>query len=345
MSHIEEAIKKLSGGAHLFSSEMEGVMKEIMGGQVDTAQIVSFLVKLNENTETSEEVIGAAKVMRENMVKINTRHNVVLDTCGTGGDRKHTFNISTAAAFVVAAAGVAVAKHGNRSVSSKVGSADVMEALGVNINMPKDTAERCLDEIGITFLFAPNFHPAMKHVMPARKQIAAKTIFNFLGPLCNPSGAKYQLIGVYDSGWALNLATALKELGAVHALVVHGRDKMDEITTAGKTLVYEVYRDKELKEEEIDFSEFGFPKSNPGDLKGTDSASDNAAIITGILEGREGFFRDVVVLNAAAALCAATDESGPLKEGIKEKINLAEDSIDSGKALEKLELLKEYSRK
>jgi len=345
MSCIEEAIGILSKKEDLTAFQMEGVMKEIMSGTVETAQIVAFLLRLSAQGETPEEVAAAARVMREHAVKIKTRHRVILDTCGTGGDGKHTFNISTAVAFVAAGAGVAVAKHGNRAVSSKVGSADVLEALGVNINMPKEKAEGCLNETGITFLFAPNFHPAMKYVMPARKQIAAKTIFNFLGPLSNPAGARYQLIGVYDSAWAYNLAAALKGLDAIHALVIHGRDGMDEITTSGKTLVYEVYRSEVLRQEEIDFSEFGFKQSHPDVLKGGDTAQENAAIITGILKGKEGFFRNVVVLNAAAALYAATDELSPLKEGIKEKINLAEDSIDSGKALEKLELLKEYSRK
>ncbi len=345
MSYVEEAIKILSAKRDLTAFQMEGVMKEIMSGKVETAQIVTFLVRLNEQGETPEEVASAARVMREHAIKIKSGQEVILDTCGTGGDRKHTFNISTAVAFVAAGAGVAVAKHGNRSVSSKVGSADVLEALGVNINMSKDKAQDCLNKTGITFLFAPNFHPAMKYVMPARKQIAAKTIFNFLGPLSNPAGARYQLIGVYDSVWAHNLAAALRDLDTMHALIIYGRDGMDEITTAAKTLVYEVYHGGELKQEEIDFSEFGFKKSDPGDLRGGETARENAAIITDILAGKEGAFRSVVVLNAAAALYAATDEPMPLKEGIKEKIGIAADSIDSGKALEKLELLKEYSHK
>lgn len=343
---IIEATKKLLS-SNITASEMEAVMEEIMTGKVPTADIVSFLTALNEQGETSEEIAAAVKVMREHAVRIKTEHDIVVDTCGTGGDRKHTFNISTAAAFVVAGAGVAVAKHGNRSVSSKVGSADVLEALGVNINMSKERAQKCLDEIGITFLFAPNFHPAMRFVAEARKQIAAKTIFNFLGPLSNPAGAKYQLIGVYDSGWAHNLAKALSRLDTVHALVVHGLDKMDEITTAAKTLVYEVYRGRIIDEKgaEIDFSEFGFKKTQPGDLKGGDTAQQNAEIIMDILNDKKGAHRNAVVLNAAATLYAASKEIKPIKKGIEEGIALSEESIERGDALKKLELLKEYSNK
>ena len=335
---ILEATEILSRGSDLTATQMEAVMEEIMGGQASTPQIISFLNNLNEQGETSEELAAAVSVMRRHATKIRTKHKVILDTCGTGGDRKHTFNISTTAAFIVSGAGIVVAKHGNRSVSSSSGSADVMEALGININMSKEKIERCLDEIGIAFLFAPNFHPAMKYAMEARKTIGAKTIFNFLGPLSNPANATHQLVGVYDSGWAHNLAYALGNLRIEHALVVCGRDNLDEITTTNLTDVFEVRQGK-VDKDTINYKDFDFDKANPGDLTGGD-ASRNAEIITDILNGKTGPKRDIVVLNAAAAIYTA-DKTSSIKEGI----NLAVDSIDSKKALEKLELLRGYSNR
>lgn len=335
---ILEATEILSRGSDLTATQMEAVMEEIMGGQASTPQIISFLNNLNKQGETSEELAAAVSVMRRHATKIRTKHKVILDTCGTGGDRKHTFNISTAAAFIVSGAGVVVAKHGNRSVSSSSGSADVMEALGININMSKEKIERCLDEIGIAFLFAPNFHPAMKYAMEARKAIGAKTIFNFLGPLSNPANATHQLVGVYDSGWAHNLAYALGNLRIEHALVVCGRDNLDEITTTNLTDVFEVRQGK-VDKDTINYKDFDFDKASPGDLTGGD-ASRNAEIITNILNGKTGPKRDIVVLNAAAAIYTA-DKASSIKEGI----NLAVDSIDSKKALEKLELLRGYSNR
>jgi len=339
---IQEATEILSKENDLTASQMEAVMEEIMTGKVSTPQIVSFLINLNQQGETSEELAAAVQVMRRHATKIHTKHKVILDTCGTGGDRKHTFNISTAVAFVVSGLGIAVAKHGNRSVSSKSGSADVMEALGININMSKETIERCLDEIGIAFLFAQNFHPAMKYAMEARKQIGTKTIFNFLGPLSNPANATHQLVGVYDSGWANNLAQAFKRLGTKHALVVCGRDHLDEISTTAQTLIYEVRQGK-IDDYEINYKDFGFDKALPGDLTGGDTSC-NAEILIGILKGLKGPKRDIVLLNAAAAIYAVDiTKAKSITEGIKEGIELAEDSIDSGKALERLELLKKYS--
>lgn len=341
---IQEATEILSKGNNLTAFQMEAVMEEIMTGKTDTPQIVSFLVSLNKQGETSEELAAAVQVMRRHATKIHTKHKVILDTCGTGGDRKHTFNISTAVAFVVSGAGITVAKHGNRCVSSKSGSADVMETLRVDINMSKEKIERCLDEIGIAFLFAPNFHPAMKYAMPARKQIGERTIFNFLGPLSNPADATHQLVGVYDSGWAHNLANAFKRLNIKHALVVRGRDGLDEITTTNLTDVFEV-RQGRVDSDTINYADFGFAKTKPGDLTGGD-ASRNAEIITDILSGMKGPQRDIVLLNAAAAIYAADiTEARSIERGIKEGIELAEDSIDSKKALRKLELLKEYSNR
>jgi len=331
---IKQAINILSEGIDLTGNQMEAVMEEIMTGKTDTPQIVSFLTALNGKGETADELSAAAKIMRRHAIKVATRHKIILDTCGTGGDKKHTFNISTTAVFVVSGAGVVVAKHGNRSVSSKSGSADVLEALGVNINMSKEKIERCLDDIGIAFLFAQNFHPAMKYAMPARKQIGAKTIFNFLGPLSNPAGATHQLIGVYDSRWANILANTLKNLGIKHGLVVHGSDHLDEITTRGKTTVLEICDGKLLPKYNIGPEDFGINKSNPGDLTGG-LASDNAKILLDVLNGKPGHQRNVVLLNAGAAIFAA-DKASTIKEGVE----LAKESIDSKKALNKLELLR-----
>lgn len=283
---IKEAAQILAKGNDLNASQMEAVMEEIMAGRAGTPEIIAFLKNLNNRGETTEELSAAVRVMRRHATRIRTKHKVILDTCGTGGDRKNTFNISTAVAFVVSGAGIAVAKHGNRSVSSKSGSADVMAALGININMDKEKIEKCLDEIGIAFLFAQNLHPAMKYAMPARKEIGAKTIFNFLGPLSNPAGATHQLVGVYDSTWAHNLADTLGNLGTRHALVVCGRDNLDEITTTELTDVFEV-RNGKVDSYAINYRDFGFEKAGPDDLTGQD-ASGNAEIITVILNGQTG---------------------------------------------------------
>jgi anthranilate phosphoribosyltransferase len=334
---ILEATEILSRGNDLTASQMGAVMEEIMTGSVETSQIISFLSNLNEQGETSEEFAAAVRVMRRHAVTIHTRHKAILDTCGTGGDRKHTFNISTTVAFVVSGAGIIVAKHGNRSVSSKSGSADVLEALGININMTKEKIEKCLDDIGIAFLFAPNFHPAMKYAMDARKKMGIRTIFNFLGPLSNPAGATHQLVGVYDSEWANILANGMKELGIEHALIVRGDDGLDEITTVSKSSILEVCNGKLKPKYEIGPEDFGFKRSKPGDLSGG-IASDNAKILVDVLNGKLGPKRDIVILNAAAAIYAA-DKVKSIKDGIE----LASEAIDSGKALKKLELLKEYS--
>jgi len=340
---IQEAIKELAQNKNLTDRQMQAVMEEIMSGKVDTPEIASFLMNLNQKGETAEELTAAVQVMRRHATTIHSKHKVILDTCGTGGDKQHTFNISTAVAFVASGCGIAVAKHGNRSVSSKSGSADVMEALGINIKMSKEKVERCLDETGIAFLFAQSFHPAMKYAMEARKQIAAKTIFNFLGPLSNPAQATHQLVGIYDSAWAQRLACALKSLGTEHALVVCGRDKLDEISTTAPTLIYEVRPDKVDCHQDINYEHFGFAKAEPRDLTGGD-ASCNAEIIINILKGAKGPKQDIVLLNAAAAIYAADiTKAKTIKEGIAEGITLARESIESGKALEKINLLRKYS--
>jgi anthranilate phosphoribosyltransferase len=276
--------------------------------------------------------------MRRHASKVRARHKTVLDTCGTGGDTKGTFNISTAAAFVAAASGITVAKHGNRSISSFCGSADILEALGIDINMGKDRIEYCLDKIGIAFLFAQNLHPAMKYAMPARKAIGKRTIFNILGPLSNPAQATHQLVGVYERKWTRVLAEVLKNLGSLHVMVVHGEDGLDEITTTGFTHVSELFNGQ-VHNHKIAPEDFGLRRARLKDLAGGNS-SDNAAILMDILDGKRSPKRDIVLLNAGAAIYVA-DKAKSIKAGIK----LAAEAIDSGRALKKLELLKEFSRR
>lgn len=335
---IKEAIEILTKRGDLSSAQMEAVMEEILTGSADTAGIVSFLTLLNNKGHTFEELTAAVRILRRHVTKINTRHRIVLDTCGTGGDKKGTFNISTAASFVASGAGIAVAKHGNRSVSSCCGSADILEELGIDINMDRPGIERCLDDIGIAFLFAQNLHPAMKYAMPARKQIGQKTIFNILGPLSNPACATHQLVGVYEEGLTDSVAGVLKGLGSAHALVVYGKDGLDEISTTTVTKVTEA-NSAGLKTFLIGPEDFGIKKTKLETLMGGDVAG-NAKILLDVLGGRPGPARDIVLLNAGAAIYAA-DKAGSIKEAIE----LAKESIDSKKALEKLELLKEYSNR
>jgi len=335
---IKDLVKELLQNKNLSSQQMKAAMNEILSGSTDTADIIAFLTSLNAKGETVEELTAAVEIMIKHIDSIIVDRPNILDTCGTGGDKKGTFNISTVTAFVASGAGVTVAKHGNRSVSSRCGSADILEALGVNINMGKELIKRCLEEIGIAFLFAPNLHPAMKHVMPARKQIASKTMFNILGPLINPARATNQLIGVYSAEWTRTLAQVLYNLGTVHVLVVHGKDGLDEVTTTDKTIVSEaspgVFRDYEISPED-----FGIKRASPLDLLGG-SIEENVKIVLDILSGRTGPKRDIVLLNCGCAIYAA-DKARSIEEGIK----LAAQSLDSGKAMQKLELLKEHSKR
>jgi anthranilate phosphoribosyltransferase len=333
---IKEASEKLSRKINLTAEEMQSVMEEIMTGAAATPDIVAFLLSLSDKGETVEEITAAATVMRKHCLEISVNKEVILDTCGTGGDRKNTFNVSTVAAFVAAGSGITVAKHGNRSVSSSCGSADILEAVGININMSKKTIEKCLEEIGIAFLFAPNMHPAMKYAMPARKEIARRTIFNILGPLCNPAGATHQLVGVFEPRLTQIVAGALGNMGIKHALVVHSKDGLDEITTTDSTQVSD-FRNGRLTDYEIKPEDFGFLRADLEDLEGG-RASDNVQILFEILNGRQGPKTNIVLLNAAAALYAA-DRTSSIKEGL----NLAVESIESGAALKKLALLKEMS--
>lgn len=335
---IKDLTAQLLSKKDLGTSQMQAAMEEIMSGSAELDQIVSFLTALSDKTETVEELAAAAGVLRKYATKIKTKHKVVLDTCGTGGDNSGTFNISTAAAIVAAACGVAVAKHGNRSVSSKCGSADVLETLGVNIDMPVETVEKCLDQAGITFLFAPNFHSAAKYAMAARRKIGKRTIFNLLGPLSNPATASHQLVGVYDQGRLESIARVLSAMGAVHALVVCGADGLDEITTTSATYVAEA-RGKKITAYEINPEDFGLKRARPQDLVGG-SAQENARIILEVLKGAGGAHRDIVMLNAAAALYAA-DKAASIKEGME----FAREALDSSKALEKLEQFKKASQR
>jgi len=329
---IKDGIAKVVLGEDLRETEMMAVMEEIMEGVATPAQIAAFITALRIKGETVEEVTGAARIMRQKATRIDARSSVVVDTCGTGGDGRNTFNISTTAAFVVAAAGLTVAKHGNRAVSSGCGSADVLEALGVNIDAGPEIVEECLQEIGIGFLFAPRLHGAMKHAISPRREIGIRTIFNMLGPLTNPAGATSQLIGVYDPKLTEMFAGVLKNLGTKRAFVVHGADGLDEATVTGETRV------SELKEglvttyniDPVDLFGELFPAV---DLLGG-NAETNARITREVLTGGGGARRRIVVLNAALAIVAG-GKAGTLRDGI----GTAEARIDGGAALQKLDAL------
>ncbi|MFH1594490.1 MAG: anthranilate phosphoribosyltransferase [Candidatus Omnitrophota bacterium] len=335
---IKEAIEKVKKRIDLSESEIEAVFTEIMSGKADTDTIASFLVSLKDKGECIDEITGAARIMREFATKINTGRPKLLDTCGTGGDSSGTFNISTVSAFVVAGAGCSVAKHGNRAVSSKAGSADLLEKLGVNINVEAEVAQKCIDQIGIGFLFAPTLHTAMKYAMPARRMIKSRSIFNILGPLTNPAGARYQMLGVYDDRLVDTLANVLKNLGSLSAMVVHGTDGMDEITTTGATHVAEL-KDNNVRSYVLNPVDMGLTLAKAKDLKGGD-AEMNAGIAVSLLTGDNGPKRDIVTLNAGAAIYVMGEA-----ESIKDGMVMAAESIDSGKALEKLERLKELTNK
>ncbi|MBU0566700.1 anthranilate phosphoribosyltransferase [bacterium] len=335
---IKEAIGRVVSCEDLKENEMVRVMDEIMSGQATPAQIGAFITGLRIKGETVEEITGAAKVMREKATCIRTKSSKVVDTCGTGGDEASTFNISTAAAFVAAGAGLTVAKHGNRSVSSKCGSADVLLELGVNLDVDVAMVEECLDEIGIGFLFAPLLHGAMKYAIGPRREIGIRTIFNILGPLTNPASARYQVMGVYDGSLTEPLANVLKNLGSEHVFVVHGEDGLDEATLTTGTRVSEL-KDGKVRTYYIKPSDFGFEPCQASDLTGGEPG-ENARILLDVLGGEKGPRRDIVLLNAALAIVAAK-EAENLEEGIK----IAANSIDSGKALEKLELLKQKTNR
>ena len=329
---IQAAIARLIEGQDLTRPETVAVMDQIMSGNATEAQIGAFLVALRLKGETVEEIVGAVEVMREKATPIRTGHEVVVDTCGTGGDRSGTFNISTTAAFVVAGSGLCVAKHGNRAASSLCGSADVLKALGVDIEATPDRVSACLDKVGIGFLFAPALHGAMRHAIGPRREIGVRVIFNLIGPLTNPAGARRQLIGVYDASLTETIAEVLGQLGSERALVVHGLDGLDEITLTAPSRVSEL-KDGDVFSYEITPEAFGLARTAQEDLKGGD-AETNAEILRSVLAGQEGPTRDVVLLNAAAAMVA-----GGKAQDIPAGLEVARRTIDSGRALGKLEAL------
>ena len=302
---MRAGIQAVVEGRHLTETEAMGVMTEIMDGAATPAQIAAFLIGLRVKGESVSEITGCARVMRDKATYIRTpAGSTPVDTAGTGGDAAGTFNISTAAAFVAAGAGVVMAKHGNRAASSRCGSADVLEALGVDVALEPAGVEASIAEVGIGFLFAPALHGAMRHAIGPRREIGVRTIFNILGPLTNPAHARHQLVGVYDNGLTPVLAEVLNNLGAERAFVVHGRDGLDELTTTGPTTVSEVC-DGRVQTYEVCPEDFGFAPSRPADLKGGD-ADFNAGLVKGILRGETLAQRDIVLLNAAAAIAAGT---------------------------------------
>ncbi|HXH06586.1 MAG TPA: anthranilate phosphoribosyltransferase [Vicinamibacterales bacterium] len=331
-----ELLEKLSRRRDLTAEEAAAAMEAIMDGRAQPSQIAGLLVGLAVKGERPAELVGFARAMRARALRLAPPPGALLDTCGTGGDRAHTFNVSTVAALVVAACGVRVAKHGNRSVSSRCGSADVLEALGVRVDAPPPVVERCLAEAGIGFLFAPTFHPSMKHAAPTRRELGIRTAFNLLGPLTNPAGATRQVTGVPRPELTELVARALALLGAERAWVVHGADGLDEISTTGYTKVSEC-RDGTVTTFYVHPADAGLPKADAGALAGGDAAA-NAAIARAVLAGEHGPARDVVLLNAGAALLVA-GRAGDLREGVR----AAAAAIDSGAAQRTLERLIEVS--
>ena len=327
---FQKSLQSIVLGNDLSEQEMVDAMTEVMDGQVGDTQLAAFLTALQFKNVTVSEIVGAARVMRDKAEKVNAKDSV--DTCGTGGDGADTFNISTTVAFVVAGAGVRVAKHGNRAVSSKSGSADVLKYLGVNIDASLPTVERCIDEVGIGFLFAPLMHKAMKYAAAVRKELGFRTIFNLLGPLTNPANAHAQVLGVFDSKWVTPLAEVLRELGSRHALVVHGFDGLDEITLTCETQIAELKNGK-VNNFSFDPKEFGYSLCSVADLKGAEPET-NAEIMREILNGSSGPKTDIVVLNAAAAIYV-----GGKADSIEKGILVATNSIESGAASKKLEEL------
>jgi anthranilate phosphoribosyltransferase len=335
---IKDALEKLIQGKDLKAEEMALAMEEIMTAKATSVQAAAFLTSLRIKGETVEEITAAAKVMRKFATAIKAEKEVIMDTCGTGGDYQGTFNVSTVAAFVVAACGITVAKHGNRSVSSKCGSADLLEGMGVKIDLSPAAIEACLKEVGIAFLFAQGLHPLMKQVAPIRKELGFRTIFNILGPLSNPAGATHQVLGVFDKKLIRPIAEVLRNLKIKHALVVHGRDGLDEITTCDNTDICEVKGGK-LKCYSLNPKSLGIKKARPADLK-AQTLGDNIRIAEEVLDGVKGPHRDIVVLNAAAAIYAA-DKA----RNIKEAVTIAEEAIDSKRAQGKLVKLREFSKR
>jgi anthranilate phosphoribosyltransferase len=329
---MQSAIGQLLDGHDLSRDEARAAMDTIMSGEATPAQIGGFLVALRLKGETADEIAGCAEAMRAHVLPVRPRRDDLVDTAGTGGDGGRTFNISTAAALVAAAGGAGVAKHGNRAVSSASGSADVLEALGFSLELPPERIAQSIDELGFGFLFAPTHHPAMKHAAPVRKELAARTVFNVLGPLTNPAGARAQVVGVYSPDLVRTLAEVLAALGARRAFVVHGAAGIDELSPAGPNLVCEVV-DGGVREREIDPLELGVPRCAPEELRGG-SPEENAQAIRDVFSGADGGRRDAILLNAAGAIAA-----GGHAEDLREGLELARAAVESGAAGERLEAL------
>jgi len=326
-------LEKLLNNISLNQEESRDLMFKIMSGEYDDAQIAGFLIALRAKGEKSEEIAGFAQAMRDKMTHIESVDDAI-DMCGTGGDASGTFNISTAASFVVAGAGVPVAKHGNRSMTSKSGSADVLTALGVDITLPPEKVSKCIQDIGIGFMFAPSLHPAMKYAMGARKALGTRTVFNILGPLCNPAGVERQLMGIFEGSLTDKVAKVLQKLGSKHAMVVHGYEGLDEISTTSSTKISHLKEDNSIESTAISPSDFGFEKASLKDLKGGEP-EENAAIIKNILDNSDkGKKADIVILNAGAGIFV-----GGKSKNLEDGVQLARESIESGAAFEKLNQL------
>jgi anthranilate phosphoribosyltransferase len=333
---IQQALARLLDGHDLSREEARGVMGSIMSGEATSAQIAGFLIALRAKGETADEIAGCAEAMREHALAVRPQRDDLVDTAGTGGDGAKTINISTAAALVAAAAGAGVAKHGNRAVSSSSGSADVLEALGFNLELPPERIARSIDELGFGFLFAPTHHPAMRHAAPVRRELAARTVFNVLGPLTNPAGARAQVVGVYSPELVPTIADVLVRLGATRAFVVHGAGGIDELSPAGPNVVCEVV-DGEVRTRNIDPLELGLEPSDPAELRGG-SPQQNAAAIHAVFAGENGGRRNAILLNAAGAIAA-----GGHAEDLREGLELARNAVDSGAAAAQLQQLIAFS--
>jgi anthranilate phosphoribosyltransferase len=335
---IQHALQHLLDGRDLTRDETREVMSEIMAGEATPAQIGGFLVALRAKGETADEIAGCAEAMRAHVLAVQPRRDDLVDTAGTGGDGAHTINISTAAALVAAAAGAAVAKHGNRAVSSACGSADVLEALGFTLEQEPGRIAQSIDELGFGFLFAPSHHPAMRHAAPVRKELATRTVFNVLGPLTNPAGARAQVVGVYSAELVRTIADVLATLGARRAYVVHGAGGIDELSPVGPNLIAEVV-DGTVRERTLDpEAELGLPRCDVAELRGGTPA-ENAAAVREVFDGADGGRRSAILLNAAGAIAA-----GGHAEDLRDGLELARETVDSGAAAERLEQLITFSR-
>ena len=334
---IQEVLGRLLDGHDMGRDEARTVMNEIMSGEATPAQIGGFLVALRLKGETADEIAGCAEAMRGHVLPVKPNRLDLVDTAGTGGDGGKTFNISTAAALVAAAAGAHVAKHGNRSVSSQTGSADVLEELGFDLDLPPERIAQSIDELGFGFMFAPTHHPAMRHAAPVRRELAARTVFNVLGPLTNPAGARAQVVGVYSPTLVRTIAHVLARLGAHRAFVVHGAYGIDELSPAGPNLVCEVVGES-VSEREIDPLDLGIPRCAPEELRGG-NAAENAAAIRDVFHGGNGGRRSAILLNAAGAIAA-----GGHAEDLREGLELAREALDSGAAAERLDRLAAFTQ-